>query len=357
MADASGVPHEHEDPRPVGAPTPLAGRTGRDDTAAVDAVIRAAVRAEAGPLTDIALEHLAGGGKRLRARLALSASRALGVARRDASVWAAAVELIHEASLVHDDLQDGDRVRRGRATTWVRHGAAQAINAGDLLLLVPFSLIASSGAPHAAALGGVLASCAARMARGQAEEPFLLATCRDDPRAARAAYLSCIEKKTGALFAASVLGAARMAGRDAAAASALARPFIELGMLFQIVDDYLDLWGEKGRDKPGNDVREGKVSALVVAHLARAPEDAAWLCGILERPRDDTTDDDVAAVDARFTASGARAAVGAEIAQRARIIVDDEGLRGAPRLAEIAAALVDKTLAPIRVALQTRSDA
>ena len=54
--------------------------------------------------------------------------------------WAAAVELLHNATLIHDDIQDGDQVRRGQPTTWVRHGQAQAINAGDLLLMLPLAL-------------------------------------------------------------------------------------------------------------------------------------------------------------------------------------------------------------------------
>ena len=74
-------------------------------------------------------EHLATGGKRIRARLAMCATAALGGDRGDAIGWAAAVELLHNATLIHDDIQDGDRMRRGEPTTWVRHGAAQAINA------------------------------------------------------------------------------------------------------------------------------------------------------------------------------------------------------------------------------------
>ncbi|MCA9571733.1 MAG: polyprenyl synthetase family protein, partial [Myxococcales bacterium] len=80
----------------------------------------------------IAREHLATGGKRLRARLALATMQALGGDRREAVPWAAAAEMLHNATLVHDDLQDGDAVRRGHPAVWARHGANQAINVGDL---------------------------------------------------------------------------------------------------------------------------------------------------------------------------------------------------------------------------------
>ena len=73
-------------------------------------------------------EHLDTGGKRLRARLAIAACQALGGRAEDAIDWAAAVELLHNASLVHDDIQDGDRTRRGKPALWARYGPAQAIN-------------------------------------------------------------------------------------------------------------------------------------------------------------------------------------------------------------------------------------
>ena len=83
-------------------------------------------------LGPIVRQHLETGGKRLRARLALAATEALGHQRADAISWAAACELLHNATLIHDDVQDGDRVRRGEPTVWVRHGIPQAINAGEI---------------------------------------------------------------------------------------------------------------------------------------------------------------------------------------------------------------------------------
>ena len=121
-------------------------------------------------------EHLATGGKRLRARLALAACQALGGSAKDAIDWAAAVELLHNASLVHDDIQDGDRTRRGKPALWVTHGAAQAINTGDLLLMLPFRALADYSAETQASLVQILASYAERTARGQIRELRLTAS-------------------------------------------------------------------------------------------------------------------------------------------------------------------------------------
>ncbi|MEC8424852.1 MAG: polyprenyl synthetase family protein, partial [Myxococcota bacterium] len=120
-------------------------------------------------------EHLGTGGKRLRARLALAAATALGVGP-GARAWAEAVELLHNATLIHDDIQDGDRVRRGQPTTWVRHGVAQAINAGDLMLMLPFLAISRGDVPVPvqAALSACLAEQAAATVRGQTDELHLL---------------------------------------------------------------------------------------------------------------------------------------------------------------------------------------
>src|SRR5687767_11974938 len=105
----------------------------------VEALMRTLAGAQVDNVTGpIVLEHLATGGKRLRARLALAAAEACGGRVEDAIGWAAACELVHNATLIHDDLQDGDVLRRGHPTTWVKHGMAQAVNAGDLMLLLPF---------------------------------------------------------------------------------------------------------------------------------------------------------------------------------------------------------------------------
>ncbi|MEO1174347.1 MAG: polyprenyl synthetase family protein, partial [Myxococcota bacterium] len=121
---------------------------------------------------DIVREHLSTGGKRIRARLALAAADALGATADSSIPWAAACELLHNATLIHDDLQDGDELRRGQPTAWVRHGMPSAINAGDLLLVLP--TLAIERVPLSADvrwhLSRALAYEATRVIRGQVAE-------------------------------------------------------------------------------------------------------------------------------------------------------------------------------------------
>lgn len=277
----------------------------------VEELMRSAACGDARELLgDICAEHLETGGKRVRARLALAAAEALGERRERAAPWAAAVEMLHNATLIHDDVQDGDMVRRGRPTTWASHGVPQAINAGDLMLMLPASRLVGRCAASDATrwhLAQCLSARAEAVVRGQAADLSLrdriagaVAGSSTDPVDA---YLRCIEGKTGALFAVPVEGAALLAGRSPEEARALAEPFVVLGMLFQMQDDVLDLYGDKGREERGTDIKEGKISALVVDHLRLHPEDRPWLLGILETPREETRDEDVQDVIARFAAS------------------------------------------------------
>lgn len=289
-------------------------------------------------------EHLATGGKRLRARLALQASFALGGDPAACVPWAAACELIHNASLVHDDLQDGDRWRRGVEALWARHGAEQAINAGDLMLMLPTlavgHLVVDAGLRWD--LARLVASHGARTAVGQSEEMALRANQRVDVEA----YLDAARGKTAGLFGMPIEGAARLAGKDAARARALAKPFEDLGLVYQLVDDVVDLYGDKGRDTPGADIREGKVSALVALHLARHEEDRLWLLGILRTPRERTTDAQVHEVIARFREGGALD----DVLHRIHTLaagVDCDTLAAEPALYEVADALRARILSPL----------
>lgn len=312
-----------------------------------EAIMVRLVRGEDDFVGHVCAEHLMTGGKRARARLALAAAHALGFRRTEAAPWAAAVELIHNASLVHDDLQDGDRVRRGHETTWVRYGAAQAINAGDLMLVLPWVAIDELRAPALARahISGALGRAVAAMARGQADEPFLLDACRTGR--ARAGYTRCIAGKTGALFGVPVEGAAYLAGEPAADARALGDVFARIGVLFQLQDDVLDLFGDKGRDRPANDLYEGKVSVLVVEHLERHPEDAESLLTLLARSRDATAASEVTRWAERFADGGALKGALGWIADIADEVNTSPALLARPALRALATELVHAVLRPI----------
>lgn len=275
------------------------------------------------------LEHLRTGGKIFRAQLALSAADALGVKREEALGWAAAVELLHNATLVHDDIQDGDSVRRGEPTVWARHGVPQAINAGDLMLMLPISrLIADIPAPEEIRwrLAQALCRTAEEIVRGQGADISLLSRLYADPALDAAdEVVRCAEQKTAALIALCVEGAALLSRRSTHEAKRLARPFALMGVVFQLVDDIIDGYGNKGRKERGNDLREGKVSILIAEQLALTPTDRGELLPVLSTPRHLTADEDVSWALDRMLRSGAVAAAACRVealSQRARAEVE-----------------------------------
>ena len=124
---------------------------------------------DSGVAGEAAASHLRAGGSRVRAKLALHASRALGLSERPALALAAACELLHNASLVHDDLQDRDVKRRGQDAVWRQYGEATAICAGDLMLSAAYAALAAIG-PDAAALVTRTHQRVAAVIRGQCED-------------------------------------------------------------------------------------------------------------------------------------------------------------------------------------------
>lgn len=262
------------------------------------------VRHSSGTLAAIVREHLDGGGKRLRSRLALECAASIGLDPRAAVPVAVACELLHNATLIHDDLQDGDAVRRGRPTVWSLHGSAQAINAGDLLLILPtLALLELSTSSTRAQLCAVLARRAAATACGQADELSML----ERGALEWSAYSAAAVGKTGQILAIPFESAAVLAGLDAETARLVGDLAARLGLAYQIADDVLDLYGDKGRGAVGNDLREGKVSALVALHLERVPADREALVAVLRAPRDAIDAETIATWAGRFEASGARA--------------------------------------------------
>lgn len=299
----------------------------------------------------IVQEHLFTGGKRLRAKLALASLDALGAPDESAVGWAAACELLHNATLIHDDLQDADPVRRGHFTVWVRHGQAQAINAGDLLLMLPYLALEHLACPDATRwhLARAIARRSEDTVRGQSLEMCLLDGGQWDWNS----YADAACGKTSALMVLPVHGAALLAGRDPETAAALADAFKPLGLLFQIQDDVLDLYGDKGRGEPGGDIREGRVSALVSEHLRLAPEDEKWLVSILARGREETTAFDIDQVAGRFRAKGSLDAVLDRIRGLASEIENSPVLGEEPKLRAVAMSLCQRSLEPIKSLMES----
>ncbi len=203
-----------------------------------------AVGSHPGLVGRIGTETLAAGGKRLRPVLVFLATPADLRGGERPLAGGAAVELVHMATLVHDDLLDGARLRRGHATVWSAHGEDAARAAGDYLFARAFAELSAAGDPDAVSL---LAGAALSLARGEAlqrRQAFRADTSVED-------YLRRCSLKTGKLFeAACLLGGGRRG---------LGEFGLALGIAFQIADDILDCTGTPGATgkAPGVDLRDG----------------------------------------------------------------------------------------------------
>ena len=252
-----------------------------DYLAAVEERLAAAIASHPGVVADVGADALAAGGKRLRPALTFLSAPLAAPATVAAGV---AVELVHQATLVHDDLIDGARVRRGHAAAWTSHGPPAARAAGDYLFARAFAELAATGDRAAVA---VLADASLALARGEAMQRRQ----RYDPDTAIDRYLERCALKTGKLFeAACVLGGG--SGEYG----------LLLGIAFQIADDILDCTGdtiETGK-VPGIDLRDGtptlplllgaQVDPVVRTALAGGPLEGVLVrvaqSGALERSRE-----------------------------------------------------------------------
>ena len=222
---------------------------------ALEERLEVAVASHRGTVAAVGAEALAAGGKRLRPLLVYLASPPGQPPPLAAGV---AVELVHMATLVHDDLIDGAEFRRGRAAAWSAFGPDAARATGDYLFARAFAELAAAGDARAVS---VLADTSLALARGEA----LQRRQAHDPNTSVEAYLERCALKTGALFQAACL----LGGRDAQ----LGRFGLALGVAFQIVDDILDCSGstsETGK-AAGADLREG-TPTLPLLLAARADE-------------------------------------------------------------------------------------
>jgi geranylgeranyl diphosphate synthase type I len=216
------------------------------------------------------------GGKMVRPALALLAAEAVGAPVTAALPGAVAVELVHNFSLLHDDLMDRDVERRHRRTVWSIWGPATAILAGDALLALAHEILLEAPAARAARAAWLLAGATRELTRGQVAD--LAFETRDD-----VGLDECIEMaraKTGALLAASAGIGAVLADAPQSSVEALITFGREVGLAFQLVDDVLGIWGDPAvTGKPvHSDLRSRKKSlpvAWAAARPAVGPVDAA----------------------------------------------------------------------------------
>ncbi|MDG9715973.1 polyprenyl synthetase family protein [Streptomyces sp. DH24] len=239
-------------------------------------VLRAAVDRLAPPMDTVAAYHFGwidaegrpadgDGGKAVRPALAVLSAEVTGAPPQTGVPGAVAVELIHNFSLLHDDLMDGDEQRRHRDTVWKVHGPAQAILVGDALFALANEVLLEVGTVEAGRAARRLAAATRALIDGQAQD--ISYEHRD-----RVSVEECLEmegNKTGALLACASSVGAVLGGADDRTADALERYGYHLGLAFQAIDDLLGIWGDPvttGK-QAWSDLRQRKKSLPVVAAL------------------------------------------------------------------------------------------
>jgi len=218
----------------------------------------------AGALRESARYQLATGGKRFRARLALALAAAAAADMTEATQVAAACELLHNASLVHDDLQDRDQIRRFQPTVWKRFGDETALLLGDWLHTRSYALLCEAPVQplHQGQLVTRFLATTQTMLNGQAREAaFRPATTTLGD------YESAAVGKSGALLALAAESALLIAGCDDGTIANAGKVLALLGLAYQIQDDLKDLYGEKEGREAGQDLTRGRLTAPTIAHL------------------------------------------------------------------------------------------
>jgi octaprenyl-diphosphate synthase len=217
------------------------------------------------PVIPALADHLfAGSAKRLRPLLTIAAARLAG-ARDDACLkLAAAVEFIHTATLLHDDVVDSSELRRGRVAAHLIWGAPASVLVGDFLFARAFELMVGAGSMAALEI-------LARASRVISEGEVLQLTRSHDLDLSQDLYIDIIKAKTAELFAAAAEAGAVSAGATPERRRALRQFGQDLGLAFQLIDDALDYSGDArtlGKN-PGDDFREGKVTLPLLLAMSR----------------------------------------------------------------------------------------
>jgi len=249
-------------------PNPLA--LIADDMQAVDRVIAQRLTTSVPLIGQISQYIIAAGGKRLRPALLLMVSNALGEQRPTKHTLAAVVELIHTATLLHDDVVDESTLRRGRPTANESFGNPASVLVGDFLHTRSFQMMVEAGNMR---ILQVLSDATNVIAEGEVQQ--LINT--HDASLDEAGYLHVIRSKTAKLFEASTQIAAILAGANATIEAACATYGQALGTAFQIIDDVLDYDGdaaEMGKNL-GDDLREGKCTLPLIIAMQRATAEDA----------------------------------------------------------------------------------
>jgi octaprenyl-diphosphate synthase len=253
-------------------PVPVEVRLLDDEMREVDSVIRRRLHSDVALIDQIAQYIIGAGGKRIRPRLVLLFSRALGFEGAARFELAAIVEFIHTATLLHDDVVDESALRRGRETANALFGNAASVLVGDFLYSRAFQMMVSLNRMRVL---DVLADATNVIAEGEVLQLMNM----HDPDLAVSDYLRVIRFKTAKLFEASARLGAVLAGAESALEEQCAAYGRSLGTAFQLVDDLLDYEGdthELGKNV-GDDLREGKPTLPLLIAMERGSPEAREL--------------------------------------------------------------------------------
>jgi geranylgeranyl diphosphate synthase type I len=253
-------------------------------------------------LNDAIWYHLDTGGKRIRPVLAILTCESLGGDLRKVLKFAAACELLHNWLLVHDDIEDGDRIRRDKPAVWVKYGIAHGVNIGDYMSEKVYSLIIHSDLDESTKvklMKEIVGTCS-KTSEGQALEMNL----RDNNNPSEKEYMRMIELKTAWYFTLPMVGGAIIAGKLELVDKI--REFgMKIGPAFQIADDLLDLTKGKGRGETGSDIKEGKRSIMVIHCSSKCNQkERGRLFEVLNKKREKTSKKDVDFVKELFEKYG-----------------------------------------------------
>jgi octaprenyl-diphosphate synthase len=256
------------------------------DMAGVDALILARMQSPVPTIPALAEHLIAAGGKRLRPLLTVAANRLAGGVDDNCLKLAAAVEFIHTATLLHDDVVDGSQLRRGKVAAHLIWGGASSVLVGDYLFARAFELMVETGSLRAL---DILAKASGVIAEGE----VMQLTRSHDLNLDKDVYIQIVQAKTAELFAAASEAGAVASGAGDRHIAALREYGLCLGLAFQLTDDALDYGGvtETLGKNAGDDFREGKVTLPLILAVARsgAREAPFWerVIGRLEQTEGD----------------------------------------------------------------------
>ncbi len=210
---------------------------------------------------------LSGGGKRLRPLLLLLSCQCFSGRYEQALNAAAAVEVFHNFTLLHDDIMDHSAVRRGKPSVAAKWGENVAILSGDAMMITAYRLLCESPAPILRQILKVFNSMAVGVCEGQQYDMDF----ETRKKVTVVEYMRMIELKTSVLLAGSAMIGALIGGASEQESLKLYKFAVELGLAFQLQDDLLDSYGDERLGKPiGGDIMEGKKSWLMITAMSRA---------------------------------------------------------------------------------------